>query len=1188
MSRNIARNYALVKAVAFLTVALITLVILGRGAVAVSSVFPDHEQPDSVAVVAKAGDGYALDAPIARFKVFSPNPDFDIIIKDICSGLRTENWATIVRVYRNNESENPYSHHSNFGTSRCGGSNARFSVTDAARSTVAGHGGYYSATVIVQRMGVGGGLNGFKVKGPSDGFVTYVELPIELATNNTEPTENAFALVSEDFNHDSLRSYTLRFRTPCELNPGVTTAYLKWKDADFGRDNQDGDISFTLTNTTTREKVLSISGAELGGQGEYKYASFPIAPDSKFKWEWSKVNGDNGIQIWMPFSTVAYEFECPTDQRWEYHVAVSAPREQDVESTFNVSSRISNNTSVDGALPPGGRNAHRIEIVSGAHLVTRTSQGNGNAGNGRDALWWGFPIIAARSSLNHTGSWRATSPGTVCFNSRVYPSEGPPGRSSPDRARNAPARSCVTISAVQQRATCADVTVQFDEAGDCSGTWTWSVPGSVSSGGNTYSLFQVRTVGRNAYESSFHAQTFSGSTTSGMHTFPYDDINGRVVTRTYAWYQRFWSDWEWVREREFNSTTGRWEWVEEYQWVHKSATTFRDFGAVNRTFAACNWRMTNDSRISGTQRPKPGDGVTPGDSVSVNMRATNRGIQPSGNQLICAYVVSGYEYLASSSMQYIISRVGADKTQSKTASWQLRDSTEVEMPHNALIHIRVQMTPISGDRRGYTYPVRSLYQDFYYRIFNKRFDFFDGTHNNNKNIINALARNAYFPGQEVAINAEFPNRDTAGRLDFRGSVAGHAPAGALTATLSILEGADRVTIERGSMRNPRVNWADSFRTGSELEIKVNDTAIVGERVCVRVTLTPNKGFSDGDDPRGINSRLVAIATDCFYIKDGPYISVLDGDIWAGANFDPGTNVNVEPVCIDPSDSSLNADSIIRGLRSANLATLWRGSFVEYAAFATGDITNFATGIVGDPRGQPATATSLTFANHPDLGSFTNAPRCIPNYFGLLHGVDPAGTELLNPTFTLGGANSRESGQYYHSGNLTIRATGSDLQADRDVTLVVDGDVSIVADGGNTTIAFVADYTRNARGELNVPSLIIVASGNIYIDAGITQVDAVLISHGEVWTCADDFRGVKTVDTATCVHQLTINGAIIANRINFMRTHGIAGGVHNPVSQPAEIINFTPEFYLSNPIFKSNVADIQQLRVMLFKDLPPIY
>ena len=85
-------------------------------------------------------------------------------------------------------------------------------------------------------------------------------------------------------------------------------------------------------------------------------------------------------------------------------------------------------------------------------------------------------------------------------------------------------------------------------------------------------------------------------------------------------------------------------------------------------------------------------------------------------------------------------------------------------------------------------------------------------------------------------------------------------------------------------------------------------------------------------------------------------------------------------------------------------------------------------------------------------------------------------------------------------------------------------------------------------------MVIYASGDINISCSVTRVDAILIAGGTVVTCP----GYRATDSSTWnadarTQQLIINGAVVANRIDFGRTYGNTTGLGT--KEPAEEINY---------------------------------
>ncbi|MBQ3432979.1 hypothetical protein IJG22_01630 [Candidatus Saccharibacteria bacterium] len=142
--------------------------------------------------------------------------------------------------------------------------------------------------------------------------------------------------------------------------------------------------------------------------------------------------------------------------------------------------------------------------------------------------------------------------------------------------------------------------------------------------------------------------------------------------------------------------------------------------------------------------------------------------------------------------------------------------------------------------------------------------------------------------------------------------------------------------------------------------------------------------------------------------------------------------------------------------------------------------------------------------------------------------------------------SGDATNYYHS-NSTLTISGvSGLGSG--VVKVVDADDDITV---NANIAYADGDYANLR---SVPKLVIHSAKNIKINCGVDRVDAVLVAN-VVNTCADS----NDINSVRNSRQLTINGAVVANKLEAKRTYGAAQGTNSMVS--AEIINFDPSLYI---------------------------
>jgi hypothetical protein len=130
------------------------------------------------------------------------------------------------------------------------------------------------------------------------------------------------------------------------------------------------------------------------------------------------------------------------------------------------------------------------------------------------------------------------------------------------------------------------------------------------------------------------------------------------------------------------------------------------------------------------------------------------------------------------------------------------------------------------------------------------------------------------------------------------------------------------------------------------------------------------------------------------------------------------------------------------------------------------------------------------------------------------------------------------------------------------TLVVKGDVYI-APGGTNTLNYAA-----ATSLANIPSFKVIASGNIYVDANVTQLDGQYIAQGGNFiTCAQNVAGNYGLSgvgaIGTCNKQLKIYGFVAAGKaVVPNRTLGDFAGAAGQVETPGEFFYYNPQMWLT--------------------------
>lgn len=339
--------------------------------------------------------------------------------------------------------------------------------------------------------------------------------------------------------------------------------------------------------------------------------------------------------------------------------------------------------------------------------------------------------------------------------------------------------------------------------------------------------------------------------------------------------------------------------------------------------------------------------------------------------------------------------------------------------------------------------------------------------------------------------------------------------------------------------------------GASVTLRANtyaspDSIAVGSRICDVITITNPSADSYYNNPAADRT-----ATDCVTVAKSPYVHFTGGDVWAGGGF----------AAVPPGTCNNNA-KITTTTRSRSLADgTTPGSGVTYGAFALGKITTFGSGSMGQ-----VTATGLgdnwTFANTnaANLGFFGSGQHCIPDYIAMYDGSPtlPPGTYLFT-----GPSNAR----WRVLGDATLGGG------------MLPGVIKVFLVDGNATIANNIVYP-NVTSVDQLPRVVIIAKGDIYVAPGVTQLDGIFITRGTFYTC---YPKPEPATIGTCNTRLTINGSVSANRVDLFRTAGADGATPSAQKAPAEVFNLGPEVFLKNGLNETTKPTITTSQV---RELPP--
>ncbi len=338
---------------------------------------------------------------------------------------------------------------------------------------------------------------------------------------------------------------------------------------------------------------------------------------------------------------------------------------------------------------------------------------------------------------------------------------------------------------------------------------------------------------------------------------------------------------------------------------------------------------------------------------------------------------------------------------------------------------------------------------------------------------------------------------------------------------------------------------------------------VGDLICSAVTVD-SPGVTIGFRGAILNPQPAQEFTpSCKRFVNLPYLSVYGGDVSAGGDFAGGACAGT---------AGINTNNNSSGL----------GAGVEFAAQATGAINGFAT---ARGRGAPG---SLAFANVGGLGNFGSS-HCIKDYF-----ADSAlVTSPVDTTSTRVNFNQSKDIVYKPASGRILM--GGALTNSNRSNIYVEGDVII-----DSSI----DYASPTWGDTDaIPSIHLYVKGNIYIQNTVAKMVGMYVAQpltptdttkGKIVTCTDGAGGyIARVNLfAACgVTKLTVNGALIANKIEFLRTtanslrNASAGTEGNPAtSNAAEIIEVGPELKMVTP---DHVQKKIVKKYQYFTTLPPV-
>lgn len=216
--------------------------------------------------------------------------------------------------------------------------------------------------------------------------------------------------------------------------------------------------------------------------------------------------------------------------------------------------------------------------------------------------------------------------------------------------------------------------------------------------------------------------------------------------------------------------------------------------------------------------------------------------------------------------------------------------------------------------------------------------------------------------------------------------------------------------------------------------------------------------------------------------------------------------------------------------------------------------------------------------------------------GIAHGA-LTNTQLSSSVIrqTRGSINSEseQTTRNYASNALIIHVDG---------TLTIDTDICTgMGTCGSDTNLYLGyrnnDYYDNIY---SIPQVLIIADGGIVIRDNVTQIDAWLITNGNINTCNGWTYNTSSFSANACSNQLIVNGPVFANSLTPVRNSGANGGIGtgnsggNPIHynltddgsiQPGEIFNLRPDVLFWA---YSQAQRFSQANVTYTRELAPRY
>ncbi len=386
-----------------------------------------------------------------------------------------------------------------------------------------------------------------------------------------------------------------------------------------------------------------------------------------------------------------------------------------------------------------------------------------------------------------------------------------------------------------------------------------------------------------------------------------------------------------------------------------------------------------------------------------------------------------------------------------------------------------------------------------------------------------------------------------------------------------------VPVPGGTFISTGTYLAPFFSPSPQATVSVLRPFQAGDRYCGAISVSGTRGIVNRlGNVRNLAGSAGPIES-CDTIMDRPYLRAYNGDVIAGIGFGEGC--------------TQNAEAKIIGYNNGNGSG--QGASVQFASQAFHSIEGYSSATGRNTHPSPNKGLSLSNdTGTPSFGGGFGSAHCLPDYAGSRPNITADPSPVLADPSALG------SGDHYFrpsGGTLTIRTTGTPISGR--VVVYVEGDAVISNESGNgITYGGSNGWATDGEGKAQLPAFYLIATGNIYIESTVTELNGVYIAQpsggtgGIIYTCTQGAQAVAANNLhGTCNHKLTVYGALIADRIKFLRTVGsVRSSGNNETIGSATVgeeIIYTPETWINNPLPVTTRGSVG--RYDAISSLPPI-